>query len=51
VSGARDDASAVRNRPKAFLRPGLLPEPLNFERGAAGRTGARVDPAAVDGPW
>jgi glycine dehydrogenase subunit 2 len=37
-------------RPIAILRPGLLPEPLIFERGAPGRTGALVDVAAAGGP-
>jgi len=36
--------------PSAVLRPGLLPEPLIFERGAPGRTGALVDAAAAGGP-
>jgi glycine dehydrogenase subunit 2 len=40
----------MTERPTAVLRPGLLPEPLIFERGAAGRTGALVDPAAAGGP-
>ncbi|TMA82986.1 MAG: aminomethyl-transferring glycine dehydrogenase subunit GcvPB, partial [Deltaproteobacteria bacterium] len=38
------------SEPSAVLRPGLLPEPLIFERGACGRTGALVDPAAAGGP-
>jgi glycine dehydrogenase subunit 2 len=32
------------------LRAGLLPEPLIFERGAAGRTGSTCDPTEVGGP-
>ena len=32
------------------LRAGLLPEPLIFERGAAGRTGLTCDPGEVGGP-
>ena len=40
----------MSDRPHALLRPGLLPEPLIFERGAAGRAGAMVDPAAAGGP-
>ncbi len=36
--------------PSATLRPGLLPEPLIFERGAAGRIGVTIDPGAAGGP-
>jgi glycine dehydrogenase subunit 2 len=38
------------SRPEGVLRGGLLPEPLIFERGAAGRTGATCDPTEVGGP-
>ncbi len=36
--------------PYAVMRPGALPEPLIFERGARGRTGATFDAAAAGGP-
>ncbi|MCC6848481.1 MAG: aminomethyl-transferring glycine dehydrogenase subunit GcvPB [Deltaproteobacteria bacterium] len=38
------------SRPAGVLRYGLLPEPLIFERGAPGRTGATCDPTEVGGP-
>ena len=39
----------MTDRPSTVLRPGLLPEPVIFERGAAGRTGSIVDPGAAGG--
>jgi glycine dehydrogenase subunit 2 len=45
-AGGRDGTIA----PAGALRPGLLPEPLIFERGAPGRAADAVDPAAAGGP-
>lgn len=43
-------AAGNENEAMGVLRAGLLPEPLIFERGAAGRTGLTCDPAEVGGP-
>jgi len=40
----------VSTTPYGVLRPGVLPEPLIFERGTPGRTGATCDPNEVPGP-
>ncbi|MBP1690540.1 MAG: Glycine dehydrogenase (decarboxylating), partial [Deltaproteobacteria bacterium] len=38
------------SRAAGVLRPGLLPEPLIFERSVPGRTGATCDPTEAGGP-